>query len=189
LQGVFVPTNIFDHSKAVRNLLKAGVDCYMSWGTSRRLGTEDSHRSYPLENNLLHDIEGTDWRVLPFSLEHDAIEPLGFYVSHGFDRFLFIPDTAYVANTFTGITQIAIECNYIGEILSKNILNGNLPPVVGKRIRRNHMSLENVIEMLKANDLSRCRAIYLIHLSDGNSDEAEMIKKVQEATGVPCYPA
>jgi phosphoribosyl 1,2-cyclic phosphodiesterase len=161
----------------------------MSYGTSVRLGIEDSHRVHLLESNLLKDIEGTDWRVLPFNLEHDAIEPLGFYISHGFERFLFIPDTAYVANTFAGITMIAMECNYITEILSKNILSGSLPTVVGHRIRRNHMSLETLIEMLKANDLSGCRAIHLIHLSDSNSDEAAMVKKVQEATGVPCYAA
>jgi phosphoribosyl 1,2-cyclic phosphodiesterase len=83
--------------------------------------------------------------------------------------------------------MIAVECNNISEIVSKNIMEGHIPAVVGKRVRRNHMSLENLILMLKANDLSQCRAIYLMHLSDGNSDERRMKEEVQAATGIPTY--
>jgi len=43
--------------------------------------------------------------------------------------------------------------------------------------------------MLKANDLSQCREIWLLHLSDGNSDENEMRRRVQEATGIATYIA
>jgi phosphoribosyl 1,2-cyclic phosphodiesterase len=76
--------------------------------------------------------------------------------------------------------------NTLEDILSANILNGALPAVAGRRIRRNHMSLERLITMLKANDLTRCREIWLLHLSSGNSDEAKMVRTVQEATGIPC---
>jgi hypothetical protein len=100
-----------------------------------------------------------------------------------------VSDTAYVKNRFVGVTILAIECNNIEEILSRNIVQGNIPAVVGRRVRRNHMNLGRVIDMLKANDLSQCREIWLLHLSDGNSDEARMIREVQEATGVPCYAA
>jgi hypothetical protein len=51
------------------------------------------------------------------------------------------------------------------------------------------MSLERVISMMKANDLSRCRAIWLLHLSDANSNEELMRRKVQETVGVPVYIA
>jgi phosphoribosyl 1,2-cyclic phosphodiesterase len=105
------------------------------------------------------------------------------------DRLLFIPDTAYVENRFEGITMIAVECNNISELLSKNVQEGNIPAIVGKRVRRNHMSLENLISMLKANDLSRCRELWLLHLSDGNADEIRMKKEIQELTGVPVYIA
>ncbi len=86
---------------------------------------------------------------------------------------------------FANVTIMAVECNNIAELLSENILEGNIPAIVGKRIRRNHLSLENLIQMLKSNDLSNCRQIFLMHLSDGNSDERAMIEKIQEATGIP----
>ena len=64
-----------------------------------------------------------------------------------------------------------IECNYAKEILKKNIDGGKIPKVVAKRLYSSHFELENVKEFLKANDLSQVKAIYLMHLSDGNSDE------------------
>lgn len=178
---------IFDHSKAVKDLMKAGVDCYMSEGTIDALYTGSYHRAHRIKAGELAEIG--PWRILPFDLVHDAPEPLGFFIAHGEDRLLFIPDTAYSVDRFEGVTIAAIECNFVGDILSNNILKGALPAVVGHRVRRNHMSLETLIEMLRANDLSRCRKIWLLHLSDGNSHEARMIKEVQAATGIPCFAA
>jgi phosphoribosyl 1,2-cyclic phosphodiesterase len=51
------------------------------------------------------------------------------------------------------------------------------------RIIRSHMSLETLKDMLRANDLSKVEAIYLLHLSDGNSDAVRFKREVQELTG------
>lgn len=172
-----------DHSSAVKDALKAGIDVYLSSATAEALGVSQHHRIHILKAGEKQQIGS--WDVLPFDLIHD-VPCLGFLIAHDTKRLLFIPDTAYVKNRFTGITIAAIECNFTEDILSRNIQKGHLAPVVGHRIRRSHMSLQTVIEMLKSNDLSRCRQIFLLHLSSGNSDEAQMIKEVQEATGIPC---
>lgn len=189
LAGALISHEHGDHSKAVKHLLRAGVDCFMSTGTAMSLGVYEHHRCHvfarctPVEGYISH------WYVTTFKLEHDAQEPIGFFIGHGDDHLLFIPDTAFVENRFQGVTMISVECNNIAEILSKNILECNIPSVAGKRIRRNHMNLENLKSFLLANDLSRCREIWLLHLSEGNSDEARMIKEVQEITGVPVHVA
>ncbi len=183
LAGCLVSHEHGDHSKAVKDLLKAGVDCYMSEGTAIELGIKEHHRTHWASK--FFEISG--YIILLFNLEHDAKESKGFLIANGEDRFLFVPDTSFVENRFEGITMIGVECNNIAELVSKNILEGHIPAVVGKRIRRNHMSLENLIQMLKANNLSRCRAIYLMHLSDGNSDERRMKEEIQAATGIPTY--
>jgi len=185
LAGCLISHEHGDHSKAVKDLLRAGVDVWMSYGTSKAIEIEHHHRICLLLEAGSEITIASAWTVVPFALEHDAEDPIGFLIGHRDDRLLFIPDTSYVENRFQGVTMIAVECNNIAEILSKNILEGHIPAIVGKRVRRNHMNLENLISMLKANDLSRCRAIYLMHLSDGNSDERRMIKEVQEATGIP----
>ena len=187
LAGCLVSHEHMDHAKAVKDLLKAGVDCWMSQGTAEALTVIDHHRTHILRYKFdIILLNGGWYPFMTFGLKHDAKDPVGFFIQDlKDDRLLFIPDTAYVENRFEGVTMIAIECNNIAELLSKNILEGNIPAVVGRRIRRHHMSLENLIAMLKANDLSRCRQIFLMHLSDGNSDEKAMINRIQEATGIP----
>jgi phosphoribosyl 1,2-cyclic phosphodiesterase len=188
LAGCLVSHEHSDHSKAVKDLLKAGIDCWMSSGTAKALDVLGHHRTQVfMKESILMQHHG--WRIKPFPLEHDAQEPTGFLIGYGEDRLLFVPDTSYVENRFDGITIAAIECNNIEEILADNIRNGHLDPSVGRRVRRNHMSLENVIAMLKANDLSRLRQVWLLHLSNANADEKRMIREVQEVVGVPVYAA
>ena len=187
LAGCLVSHEHQDHAKAVKDLLLHGVDCYMSKGTAETLEVDYHHRVHPLYLDMTEGIQL--WRAIPFPMEHDATEPFGFFIRHEKETLLFIPDTSYILNRFQGITMIAVECNMISDILNKNIQEGYLPPIVGKRVRRNHMSLENLKAFLMANDLSRCREIWLLHLSDGNSNEARMIKEIQETTGIPVHAA
>ena len=182
LAGCCVSHSHMDHAKAVKDLLKYGVDCYMSKETADALNVSGHHRLHEVEDGKVQIIDA--WRVLPFPLIHD-VPCFGFLIGQREERLLFIPDTAYVVPKFIGITQIVVECNYCSDILAANIQNGSLPDVVGHRVRRAHMSLDTVIALLKANDLSQCRQIHLIHLSDGNSDEARMVDEVQEAVGIP----
>lgn len=187
LAGCLISHEHGDHAKAVRDLLKAGIDVWTSYETAKALDITDHHRFEELSSGVKAAIG--PWTVLPFDLHHD-VPTHGFFIgAPDGDRLLFIPDTSYVRNRFEGVNILCIECNHIADILSENIQEGNIPAVVGRRVRRNHMSLDSVIGMLKANDLSRCREIWLLHLSDGNSDEARMIRTVQEQTGIPCRAA
>jgi phosphoribosyl 1,2-cyclic phosphodiesterase len=198
LAGCVVSHEHGDHAKAVKNLLKAGVEIYASVGTAKALGIEGHHRYAGLRQyrtswspSGCESFDKPGWKIVPVPLEHDATEPLGFFIDapNREGALLFIPDTSYIRNRFEGVTICAIECNHVADILSENIQEGHVPVPVGRRVRRNHMSLDTVVSMLKANDLSRCREIWLLHLSDSNSDEARMIKAVQEATGIPCRVA
>ena len=46
------------------------------------------------------------------------------------------------------------------------------------------MSLETLLEALKYADLSKLKKIYVLHLSDSNSDERLIKDEIQKATGV-----
>ena len=96
---------------------------------------------------------------------------------------LFATDTYYLPFTFDGLNNIMIECNYSRSILDANIEAGKLPKLVRNRIVQSHMSLDNCIRTLTANDLTKVNNIVLIHLSDGNSNRDEFRKLVFEATG------
>ena len=76
-----------------------------------------------------------------------------------------------------------VEANYSLDLLKENVLSGEVDRAVKSRVLKSHMGLETLIDLLKANDLSAVVEIWLLHLSDSNSD-AEMFKKrVMEATG------
>ncbi|OPY78314.1 MAG: putative metallo-hydrolase YycJ [Syntrophorhabdus sp. PtaU1.Bin153] len=189
LAGCLVSHEHGDHSRAVKDLLRAGVDCYMSYETAKALDVDISHRVYSINLASASPLLLPSWIVKFFPLVHDAAGASGFFIGNGKERLLFIPDTAFVTNRFENVNLMAVECNHISDILSENILSGHVPAAVGRRVRRNHMGLNTVIKMLKANDLSKCREIWLLHLSDANSDEARMVRAVQEATGIPCRVA
>lgn len=173
-----------DHLKktTVSNALKSGVDLYVSEDSAKALEIFGHHRVHILEAG--EQIKIDDWTILPFNLIHD-VPCLGVLIYDGDDRLLFIPDTQYIPNRFPKVNIMALECNYDEETLTNNILNGNLPSVVGHRTRRYHASLDTIKNFLLANDLSETRELWLIHLSNGNSVESKFIKEIQEITGIP----
>jgi phosphoribosyl 1,2-cyclic phosphodiesterase len=174
-----------DHSKAIKDILKAGIDCYMSEGTIDVLGVS-GHRVKPVKP--LKQFSINTFIVLPFDIEHDAVEPLGFllYSTKTKEKLLYITDTAYIRYQFKGLTHIMIECNYSIETLKNN---AELNIEVKKRIIKTHFSLENVKEFLKANDLTKVEQIWLLHLSDNNSDAERFKREIQELTGKEVYIA
>jgi phosphoribosyl 1,2-cyclic phosphodiesterase len=177
----------FDHSKAVKEIMRAGIDCYMSQGTAEALGLF-GHRINIIKAKQQFRI-GT-WTILPFETQHDAAEPLGFLLANqDGDKLLYATDTYYIRYRFQGLTHIAVECNYSLDILRTNVANGSVEPALKSRILKSHFSLENVKKFLQANDLSRVQEIRLLHLSDGNSDAERFKREVMELTGKPTYIA
>ena len=51
-------------------------------------------------------------------------------------------------------------------ILAANVEAGCVAQSRAKRIRENHMSIGRVLDFIKANDMSKCRAIHLLHGSE-----------------------
>lgn len=171
-----------DHSRAVKDVLRAGVDVYASHGTWDALGLIGHHRAYPVEAQKPFTV-GT-WTILPFPVEHDVSEPMGFLLaSQSGEKLVFLTDSYFCRWKFSGLTHVMIETNYSNEIVRANVSDGRVPKVVASRLLRSHMSLETAIEFLKANDLKGVQEIWLIHLSSTNSDEALFKRRVQEVTG------
>ena len=161
--------------------MKAGIDCYMSQGTTEALGVS-GHRVNIIKAR--QQIRIGTWTVLPFDTQHDAAEPLGFLLANqDREKCLYLSDTMYCKYRFHGLTHIAVECNYSLDILRANVEAGLVEPELKSRILKSHFSLENVKKFLQANDLSKVQEIWLLHLSDGNSDEARFKREIQELTG------
>ena len=171
----------FDHSKAVKDIMRAGIDCYVSQGTAEALGLS-GHRVHIIKAKQQFRF-GT-WTILPFETQHDAAEPLGFLLANqDGEKLLYATDTYYIRYRFNGLNVIAVECNYSLDILKRNMDAGTVPKEVKSRILKSHFSLENVKRFLQANDLSKVQEIWLLHMSNGNSDSERFKREVQEITG------
>lgn len=184
--GCIVSHSHGDHSRAVRDLLKSAVTVYAPADTFERLGCFGHHRAKVIEPGSVTQIGS--FAVYAFDAIHD-VESLGFVICHREGKLLYLTDTAYSRYRFEGLTHIAIECNYSREILRENTMRGDIELDRFKRTTQNHMSLERLLDLLRANDLSQVQEIHLLHLSDANSDEAAFRDAVREATGIPTYVA
>lgn len=186
LSGALITHAHKDHSKACDKLLFRGVDIYTSAGTAFacRLGGVHLHTVKALEPFTV----GT-FSVLPFDVAHDAPEPLGFLLTSTVtgERLLYFTDTYYIKYRFPGVTHLLGECNHDEKGIEESVRLGYVPAELAPRLVRSHMSLETFLDFLRAMDRSRLRQIYLLHMSDNNSDEMRFVEEVARLTGVEVY--
>ncbi|PPA70070.1 MBL fold metallo-hydrolase [Jeotgalibacillus proteolyticus] len=181
LAGCLISHEHGDHRSGLKDVLRAGIDVYMSPGTAEAIGI-DHHRVNKVENKKPFKI-GT-WTVMPFDVQHDVSEPFGFLLQNqAGEKLLFATDTYYIRYKFQNLTHIMIETNYSMNILKENIAAGRVPSIMRKRLMQSHFSLEHALDFFKANDLSKVQEIWLLHLSDNNSDEEFFKREVQKVTG------
>jgi phosphoribosyl 1,2-cyclic phosphodiesterase len=125
-----------------------------------------------------------DVDVYGFEINHDIEGGLGYIVKSRVsdEKLLFVTDTKSIKYDLSKVTftEILVECNYLPELMDANDFKD-------KRTMNTHLSLTETISFLKTLNLTKCNGIYLIHLSDGNSDEVKMVAEVQKHTGIPTY--
>lgn len=197
LDGCLVTHSHGDHCKAAGDLMKAGIDLYATREAFAEMSVKSHfHRFHPigpsefLKGPAICFGIASFWGVTAFGTEHDAPGSVGFIIAAlgSKDRVLFLTDTAYCRYNFPDrFTAIMVEANFSESILQHNVDAGLIDAGRAKRVRENHMSIGRVLDFLKANDLSRCRAIHLIHGSDSCSNSELFKRMVQEATGIPTF--
>lgn len=189
VEGVLISHEHQDHAKYAKEIIKrTGADLYCSEGTSSILRGVPSHRIHVASSKRSFNIGG--WKIMPFDVEHDAKEPLGFLIETPTKRrVLFATDTYYIRYKFTGITHLMIECNYSLEILERNYQHRKIDKKQRNRIITSHFELNNVRQFLQSNDLSKLQEVHLLHLSDRNSDAEQFKREIQAIVGVPTYIA
>ena len=180
ISGCLISHSHADHARALHGLAGAGIDCWINQYTQ---DTMDAHgfRIHVAEGGKQFGIGS--FTVKPFELQHD-IPILGFLIASGDEKLVYITDSAYCRYTFPGLTHIMVEANYSKAILDANVANGSIPAELRNRVLKTHFSIENVVEFLRANDLSKVREIFLLHMSDGNGDEIAFRREVEKLTGI-----
>lgn len=166
-----------DHCKGAYDLSR-----YITIHASQETISKINPINYKVLNAAKWNEITSDWKVLPFEVEHDIAGAYGFIIKSNDQLILFVNDTRLVVWDLSKFKfdYVMIECNY-----NDDLIDNTLPK--NQRTINSHMALSTTITTLKALDLSQCKAIYLMHLSSGNSNEKEMIRLVNQETGIKTY--
>ena len=164
-----------DHAKSVAELISRGMAVFMSQGTAEAMDTEGAELIESMEQFNVGSLD-----IVPFTTFHDAREPLGFMIKSRVDGdvLAFATDTVNLRYKFPGLNILAIEANYDKTILERC---ERMPEKVRYRITNSHMEIDTLCDYLRSLDLSQCREIHLLHLSDATSHEGHFINKVARA--------
>jgi phosphoribosyl 1,2-cyclic phosphodiesterase len=176
----------YDHALSIRDIQNSGIPIVASSGTMRATGTVGN------DGTIKHAeiVQIKEWEIQALKIDHDAAEPLAFIIEHkSCGRVLFVTDTYILRYKFDPLFDyVIIEANYCAQMADKWRQSKGVGFVEDRRLK-NHMSYQTALTTLERMDLSKCKKIVLIHLSDGLTNEKQFINGVEEGFGIPTYCA
>lgn len=180
VDGVLVSHEHKDHCQCAAQLLKSGIPVYLTQGTARALELPEKLLDLATEMAAGEQFCIGTIDIMPFSTFHDAQEPLGFVMQSRVDGdiFAFATDTVNLPYNFPGVNILAVEANFQQDILDRS---ERMPEKTKHRVRNSHMEIDRLCQCLQKMDLSRCREIWLLHLSSAMSHEGQFLNKVTRA--------
>lgn len=191
LAGIIVTHEHGDHADGVFPLARRyGIPVWMTYGTLAALrdggaGVEDcpirlvdSQRAFSVGDLL----------VQPFTVPHDAREPVQYVLSDGASRLGVLTDagcaTAHIEASLSGCDALVLECNYDPDLLE----GGSYPPSLKARIagRLGHLDNRTSGDILSALDRGRLRHVIAAHLSQTNN--TPRLARAALARALDCDP-
>ncbi|MGF6720717.1 phosphoribosyl 1,2-cyclic phosphodiesterase [Paraburkholderia sp. GAS41] len=171
LDAILITHEHSDHIGSALTLArKWSIPLYMSWGTARAVGADeadvDLHVLWGDEAVAIGDVS-----VLPYTVPHDAREPLQYVLSDGAGRLGVLTDvgtsTPHISAVLGGCDALVLECNHDVRMLAAS----RYPQSLKARIGGNHGHLNNeaAAEILASLDRSRLRHLVAAHLSQQNN--------------------
>jgi phosphoribosyl 1,2-cyclic phosphodiesterase len=166
-----------DHAHGVFDFAAAhGITVYLTYGTMTAMKAEgrvvEGVRMVYVNGRESFFIDGM--QVAPFTVPHDAREPVQYVLSDGDRRLGVLTDigtpTAHVARVLSGLHALVLETNYDRDML----WNGGYPRWLKERIAGpfGHLDNDDSGRLLAALDCSRLRHLIGAHLSQQNNKPA-----------------
>jgi len=118
--------------------------------------------------------------VFPFPVLHD-VPNSGFIIKADNESLFFAVDCANIVYRFgLPFTYIAIGCSYDIDILKERERNKTINRHLAERLLTAHMEKGNVLKYLTEKcNLSKCKAVYLIHMSRDNIEREKIRLDIQ----------
>jgi phosphoribosyl 1,2-cyclic phosphodiesterase len=171
LDAILITHEHSDHIGSALTLArKWSIPLYMSWGTARAVGADepdvDLHVLWGDETVAIGDVS-----VLPYTVPHDAREPLQFVLSDGAARLGVLTDvgtsTPHISEVLSGCDALILECNHDLRMLAAS----RYPPSLKARIggAHGHLNNDDAAGILASLDRSKLRHLVAAHLSQQNN--------------------
>lgn len=174
INAILVTHEHGDHACGVFDFAAAhGVAVYLTYGTLRAMREEGK----VLEGVRVVHVDGRqslavgDVQVHPFTVPHDAREPVQYVVSDGASRLGVLTDigapTSHVAACLSRCDALVLECNHDLDMLWA----GSYPKWLKQRIAGpfGHLHNGDSERLLAAVDRSRLKHVIAAHLSQQNN--------------------
>ena len=182
IDAIFITHEHGDHIGCARQLaLRERIPVYMSHGTYAAIGEPDF-------DGLLRIACDSQWfevgalQVRPFTVPHDAREPLQLTCSDGAARLGVLTDlghaTAHVLEQLAGCESLLLECNHDPQMLA----SGSYPPFLKRRVGGawGHLANEAAAAIALAVQPRGLKQIVAAHLSEQNN-RPEVVRQVLSA--------
>lgn len=172
IEAVLISHEHEDHTRGAERFSRLhGTPVMCSVKTLEAMDRSPTHFTdwQPLDSGRRKDVAGVD--IEPFSVPHDAADPLGFVLSREGLRFGITTDlghvTTLVVERLRGCDVLMIESNHDDRML----LEGPYPWHLKQRVsgRLGHLSNREAAALLRETVDGDCRAVVLAHLSEKNN--------------------
>ncbi|WP_186204870.1 MBL fold metallo-hydrolase [Burkholderia gladioli] len=193
LDAILITHEHSDHvGSALTVARRFGIPLFMSWGTAKAVGAD----SAAVDLHVLWGDETTpigDLQILPYTVPHDAREPLQFVFSDGAARLGVLTDagmsTPHLCGVLSGCDALVLEANHDAEMLAKGRYPASLKARIGGSL--GHLSNAAAADILASLDRGRLRHLVAAHLSQENNQPelaraalAAVLGCAQEEVGV-----
>ena len=186
IQYIFITHEHSDHIKSLGSILrKYDVNVYIhrkSFDVIKdKIGNYDVKKIKILDDREVI-LDGL--LIKNFDLTHDSSHCLGYTFEINEKKFTYITDTGYVSKIMKlnclNSDILAIESNYDLDML----MNGNYPWDIKNRIKSKfgHLSNRDTLNLIKeiyANNPSKLKKVFLMHLSEENNLEALALHNIK----------
>ncbi len=185
IDAIFITHEHGDHIGCAQAwALRQRIPVWMSSGTFSAIGSPDFDGLWcPAVDGAVIDL-GEMW-VSPFTVPHDAREPLQLHCSDGAVRLGVLTDlghaTAHVLEQLSGCDALLLECNHAPELLAAS----SYPPFLKQRVGGNygHLSNASAAAIARAVCHPRLKTVVAAHLSLQNNRPHLASDALAEALG------
>jgi len=184
LSGIVVTHEHGDHVSGVARLArKFNLPVWLTHGTlrSQEKAFSDIANIREIDPQLAFAIG--DIEIIPYSVPHDAAEPVQFVFNDGTRRLGVLTDTgcstAHIEQTLSGCDALVLECNHDAEML----MNSDYPYSLKQRVggRFGHLNNQEAAGILAKLDATRLQHLVAAHLSRRNNTPALAVRALSVA--------